>query len=164
MLGLGHGLPRGVWGRCLPLGLSLYQSPVRFMHPPAQDHTSDLCSFQLPNAVLPHASNKYTKFAGFATITKLSTCDNIFGALSIDGELFTFSPPEPKATSGGEKIAIKPQLVWALRKAFTAVKVSKGASKIASTPTLPVGFLSGSGWIHHPLHGIRSCFLGNKEP
>lgn len=57
---------------------------------------------------------------------KLSVCDDVFGALSTDGELFVFSPPELKATSGAEKVAIKPQLVWSLRKAFTAVKVCSG--------------------------------------
>jgi len=89
-------------------------------------HPSDFRSFQLPNTMFPHASNKYTQSARFAAIRKLSACDDVFGALSIDGELFTFSLPESKATSGGEKAAIKPQLVWALRKAFTAVKVRRG--------------------------------------
>ena len=83
-------------------------------------------SFQLPNTTFPRVSNGYTQIARFATIRKLSAGDDVFGALSTDGELFAFSLPEHKAASGGEKIAIKPQLVWALRKAFTAVKVSGG--------------------------------------
>ena len=90
------------------------------------NHPSDFRSFQLPNTVFPRASSRYTQTARSATIRKISVCDDVFGALSTDGELFTFPLPESKATSGGEKAAIKPQLVWALRKAFTAVKVSKG--------------------------------------
>ncbi|KAF9784961.1 hypothetical protein BJ322DRAFT_1060536 [Thelephora terrestris] len=78
--------------------------------------------FQIPNIIFPHASNQHTQSARFATITKLSTCDDVFGALSAHGELFIFSLPEPRVASGGEKVAIKPQLVWALRRAFTAVK------------------------------------------
>lgn len=89
-------------------------------------HPSDFRSFQLPTTVFPRASNRYTQTSRFATLRKLSACDDVFGALSTDGELFTFSLPESKATSGGEKATIKPQLVWALRKAFTAVKVSRG--------------------------------------
>jgi hypothetical protein len=105
-----------------------------------------LHSFQLPATVFPRSSNKYTQIARLATITKLSTCDDIFGALSADGEIFIFSPPEFKVTSTGEKVAIKPrpQLVWALRKAFTAVKVSRGVLAVASAHTLPVGFFDGS--------------------
>lgn len=133
ILGLDHGLSRSVWCCRLPLGWSFYQDPVRSTHLSFQCNPSDLRSFQLPNTVLPHASNQYTKFARFATITKLSTCDDVFGALSTDGEIFIFPPPEPRTTSGGEKVAIKPQLVWTLRKAFTAVKVSKRVLTDAGT-------------------------------
>jgi len=93
---------------------------------PDPNITPDFRSFPLPTIVLPRASNQYTQSARFAAITKLSVCDDVFGALSTDGELFIFTPPESKPASGGEKVVIKPQLVWALRKAFTAVKVSKG--------------------------------------
>lgn len=104
----------------------------------------DLFSFQLPNIIFPHVSNQHTQFSRFANITKLSTCDDVFGALSNDGELFIFTPPESKPASGGEKVAIKPQLVWALRKSFTAVKVMvKGFLNITSVHVLPVGFLNG---------------------
>jgi hypothetical protein len=63
--------------------------------------------------------------------------------LSTDGELFVFSLPEAKATSGGEKVVIKPQLVWALRKAFTAIKVGREHS-IVMNIYISVGFLDGS--------------------
>ena len=88
--------------------------------------TPDFRSFPLPNIALPRASNRYTQSARFAVITKLSVCDDVFGALSTDGELFIFTPPESRPAPG-EKVAVKPQLVWALRKAFTAVKVSRGS-------------------------------------
>lgn len=130
--GLGHGLSWNIWSCCLPLGWPFYPGSVRLTHPFGRHNPSDSSSFQLPNTVFPHASNQYTQFARFATITKLSTCDNVFGALSTDGELFIFAPPEPKVGPGGEKVAIKPQLVWALRKAFTAVKVRAGGSIVAS--------------------------------
>jgi hypothetical protein len=103
-----------------------------------------LHSFQIPNIIFPHASNQHTQSARFATITKLSTCDDVFGALSAHGELFIFSLPEPRVASGGEKVAIKPQLVWALRRAFTAVKVGTRGFAIASPQTLPAGFFYGS--------------------
>lgn len=164
MLGLGHGLSRSIWDCFLFLGWSFHQGPVRFMPPPVRSNPSDLPSFQLPNTVFPHASNQYTQSARFATVTKLSTCDDIFGALSTDGELFIFSPPESKAISAGERVVIKPQLVWALRKAFTAVKVSRGGLTVTSALTLPVGFLTDSRWINHPLHGIRSRLLEDQEP
>jgi len=90
---------------------------------PGPNIIPDFRSFPLPNTVLPRASNRYTQSARFAVITKLSACDDVFGALSSDGELFIFAPPEAKPISGGEKVTVKPQLVWALRKAFTAVKV-----------------------------------------
>ena len=106
-------------------------------------HSSDFRSFQLPNTVSPRASNRYTQTARFATIRKLSACDDVFGALSTDGELFTFPLPEPKTTSGGEKVVIKPQLVWALRKAFTAVKVSEESLIVTNFYTSPIGFLDG---------------------
>ena len=109
---------------CLWDSRSIRVSYVTYV--PDLNATPDFRSFPLPNPVLPHASNRYTQSSRLAAITKLSACDDLFGALSADGELFIFSPPEPKATLGGEKVSIKPQLVWALRKAFTAVKVSKG--------------------------------------
>jgi len=95
-------------------------------HIPHPHVAPDFRSFPLPTIVLPHASNRYTQSARLAVITKLSVCDDVFGALSTDGELFIFTPPESKPTPG-EKVVVKSQLVWALRKAFTAVKVSSGS-------------------------------------
>jgi len=95
-------------------------------HTPHSHVTPDFRSFPLPNIALPRTSNRYTQSPRFAVIAKLSVCDDVFGALSTDGELFIFTPPESKPASG-EKVVVKPQLVWALRKAFTAVKVSRGS-------------------------------------
>ena len=101
---------------------------IRVQYVPYVPHphvAPDFRSFPVPNVVFPRASNRYTQSTRFAGITKLSVCDDVFGAQSTDGELFIFTPPESKPTSG-EKVVVKPQLVWALRKAFTAVKVSRG--------------------------------------
>lgn len=146
---------------CLWDGRSIRVPYVSYI--PSQYNPSDSRSFQLPNTIFPHASNKYTQLARSATITKLSTSDDIFGALSTDGELFIFSLPEPKATPGGEKFAIKPQLVWALRKAFTAVKVAQGILTVGSAFILLVGFLDSSRWIHPPLHRVWSRLLADNE-
>jgi hypothetical protein len=53
-------------------------------------------------------------------IKKVTSCDNVFAALSQDGELFIFAVPNPVHA---EHVSIKPQRVWALRKKFTSVKV-----------------------------------------
>ncbi|KAI0091451.1 hypothetical protein BDY19DRAFT_1030603 [Irpex rosettiformis] len=66
------------------------------------------------------------------SIDKITTCDNVFAALSSNGELFTFSFPDPRggtdsssATAIGQtrnRDVTKPQRVWTLRKKFSAVK------------------------------------------
>lgn len=68
------------------------------------------------------------------SIEKITTCDNVFAALSSNGELFTFSLPNPPFTAesasgagsagqGRNREVVRPQRVWALRKKFSAVKV-----------------------------------------
>ncbi|KAG6857373.1 hypothetical protein H0H87_004733 [Tephrocybe sp. NHM501043] len=60
-----------------------------------------------------------------ARIVKITSCDDMFAALSFSGELFTFSvanPSEAGAASAKEKSGFKPQRVWALRKKFSSVK------------------------------------------
>ncbi|KAI0339735.1 hypothetical protein BDW22DRAFT_1486805 [Trametopsis cervina] len=71
------------------------------------------------------------------SIDKITACDNLFAALSSNGELFTFSLPLPGteaalggggSTQGKNRELVKPQRVWALRKKFSAVKdVALGA-------------------------------------
>ncbi|KAH6915615.1 hypothetical protein BKA70DRAFT_1178804 [Coprinopsis sp. MPI-PUGE-AT-0042] len=59
-------------------------------------------------------------------VAKVTSCGDLFAALSFNGEVFTFSPPQE--TSDGNdshhssKSTFKPQRVWALRKKFSAVK------------------------------------------
>ncbi|KAF9224282.1 hypothetical protein BS17DRAFT_780823 [Gyrodon lividus] len=64
-------------------------------------------------------------------ITKLTSCDDSFAALSSNGEVFTFSSPIPTegagSTLGGGVIgskghAMKPQRAWALRRQFSSVR------------------------------------------
>ncbi|KAG6914357.1 hypothetical protein DXG01_000829 [Tephrocybe rancida] len=60
-----------------------------------------------------------------AKIAKITSCEDMFAALSYSGELFTFSvanPSEAGAASAKEKSGFKPQRVWALRKKFSSVK------------------------------------------
>lgn len=61
-----------------------------------------------------------------AKIAKITSCDDLFAALSFNGELFTFSVPsvtEIDGSSTKDRVLFKPQRVWALRKKFSAVKV-----------------------------------------
>ncbi|KAH7923696.1 hypothetical protein BV22DRAFT_1036046 [Leucogyrophana mollusca] len=64
-------------------------------------------------------------------ITKLTSCDDTFAALSSNGEVFTFCPPnagDGEGSSSKGLQAIKPQRVWALRRQFSGVRdVALGA-------------------------------------
>ncbi|KAF8174215.1 hypothetical protein BJ912DRAFT_1147572 [Pholiota molesta] len=56
-------------------------------------------------------------------ISKVTCCDDTFAALSLNGEVFTFSPPKSTGDNfSREGRAFAPQRVWALRKKFSAVK------------------------------------------
>lgn len=60
-----------------------------------------------------------------AKIAKITSCNDLFAALSFNGEMFTFSVPnlvESDNSLGKDRPNFKPQRVWALRKKFTAVK------------------------------------------
>ncbi|OCF55793.1 hypothetical protein L486_06545 [Kwoniella mangroviensis CBS 10435] len=59
-------------------------------------------------------------------IKKVTSCGTSFAALSSIGDVFTFSLPNPlddlpKDARGGH-VSVKPQMIWALRKSFTAVQ------------------------------------------
>jgi hypothetical protein len=62
-------------------------------------------------------------------IEKVTSCGQTFAALSSIGDVFTFSLPNPAedvSKDGRDRhVTVKPQLIWALRKSFTAVKVGK---------------------------------------
>ncbi|KAK7038072.1 hypothetical protein R3P38DRAFT_2904260 [Favolaschia claudopus] len=65
-----------------------------------------------------------------AHITKLTSSEDVFAALSSNGEVFTFSVPDSSETDAniGRGAGFKPQRVWALRKQFSAVQdVALGA-------------------------------------
>lgn len=78
-----------------------------------------------PSEITPYRPPQTTE------ITKVTTCDGAFAALSSQGEVFTFAPPSPAsvdALSAAKGPLIKPQRVWALRKKFSAVRdVALGA-------------------------------------
>jgi hypothetical protein len=61
-----------------------------------------------------------------AKVAKITGCDDLFAALTFNGELFTFSVPslvEVEGLATKDKPNFKPQRVWALKKKFSAVKV-----------------------------------------
>ncbi|KZT01007.1 uncharacterized protein LAESUDRAFT_764135 [Laetiporus sulphureus 93-53] len=62
-------------------------------------------------------------------IEKITSSENLFAALSSNGEVFTFTVPPPPApaadgTPSKQRPSISPKRVWALRKNFSAVKYS----------------------------------------
>ncbi len=67
------------------------------------------------------------QFVAKPTITKITSCGPTFAALSSLGDVFSFSLQNPidadvSRDPSHKQVAIKPQMVWALRKRFTAVK------------------------------------------
>lgn len=49
----------------------------------------------------------------------------MFAAVSSNGEVFTFTVPTKQETGASkDKLLVKPQRVWALRKQWSAVRVS----------------------------------------
>ena len=63
-------------------------------------------------------------------VTKLVCCDDLFAALSSNGEVFTFSLPtateaEGSVHAGGSRGQVKPQRAWALRRQFSSVRVRR---------------------------------------
>ncbi|KAJ7286245.1 hypothetical protein C8J57DRAFT_1446850 [Mycena rebaudengoi] len=82
-----------------------------------------------PSEIQPYRPPQAMKLRD-AHIAKITSCDDTFAALSSNGELFTFSVPDPSDTDGnsGRGLGFKPQRVWALRKQFSAVRdVALGA-------------------------------------
>ena len=100
---------------------------THIIHPsfPTQAFPSEIQPYRPPQAVKD------------AHISKITSCDDVFAALSSNGEVFTFSVPNlgstmenmsgsaPLSSEGrvGGAAPFKPQRVWALRKKFSAVKV-----------------------------------------
>lgn len=60
-------------------------------------------------------------------IVKITSAATSFAALSSIGDVFTFNLPNPleelAKDARDRHVTVKPQLIWALRKHFTAVKV-----------------------------------------
>ncbi len=59
---------------------------------------------------------------------KITSCEDTLAALSSSGELFTFSlpaPPDGSNSTNKSRFNVQPQRVWALRKQFSAVRVSE---------------------------------------
>lgn len=99
-----------------------------------------------------------------AHIAKITSCDDNFAALSSNGELFTFTLPNPSefdGVLGKEKAGIKPQRVWALRKKFSAVKVCIYCLICTSIHLIGVNNNVGRRpwlrWFHHHMYRIRPC-------
>jgi hypothetical protein len=56
------------------------------------------------------------------TIDKITSCGNTVAAVSSLGDVFTFNLPNPVDIPDLKTWNVKPQMAWALRKRFTAVK------------------------------------------
>ena len=80
---------------------------------PAHSFPPEICVYH------PPYTTRHTNIA------KITSCDDTFAALSSGGEVFTFSVSSPSdgEASKRDRAAIKPQLVWALRKQFSGVRV-----------------------------------------
>lgn len=92
---------------------SLTHAPGSF---PTQAFPSEIQPYRPPQAIKD------------ADIAKITSCEDTFAALSSNGELFTFTVPNPseaERASGKDRSGIKPQRVWALRKQFSAVRVCR---------------------------------------
>ncbi|KAJ7749583.1 hypothetical protein DFH07DRAFT_1035022 [Mycena maculata] len=76
-----------------------------------------------PSEIQPYRPPQAMKLKD-AHIAKITSCEDTFAALSANGELFTFSVPDPGETdtNAGRGLGFKPQRVWALRKQFSAVQ------------------------------------------
>lgn len=87
---------------------------------------ADLTSFSTPKmmAEVPFRPPQSTLRP---MIKKVTSCGSGFAALSSIGDVFTFSLPNPlediSKDARDRHVNVKPQLIWALRKGFTAVKV-----------------------------------------
>ncbi|KAJ7172083.1 hypothetical protein C8R46DRAFT_137864 [Mycena filopes] len=80
-----------------------------------------------PSEIQPYRPPQAMKLKD-AHIAKITSCEDTFAALSSNGELFTFSVPDPGESEVGRGQGFKPQRVWALRKQFSAVRdVALGA-------------------------------------
>jgi thermostable 8-oxoguanine DNA glycosylase len=64
-------------------------------------------------------------------IEKVTSCGTTFAALSSIGDVFTFALQNPledvSKDARDRHVTVKPQLIWALRKSFTAVKVGSNS-------------------------------------
>jgi hypothetical protein len=118
----------GVWGT--ERGAITGVAPITHIHImlpsfPTQDFPSEIQPYRPPQAIKD------------AHMSKITSCDDVFAALSSNGEVFSFSVPNLGSTMEGLSSSLpssesrvgggalfKPQRVWALRKKFSAVKVS----------------------------------------
>jgi len=80
---------------------------------PTQSFPSEISVYRPPQAVKG------------PVITKLRSCDDTIAALSSNGEVFTFTSQSDEGESAKSSSAFKPQRIWALRRQFSAVQVSR---------------------------------------
>lgn len=74
------------------------------------------------------------------SIVKVTSCGAAFAALSSIGDVFTFTLPNPledlSKDSRDRHVTVKPQMIWALRKSFTAVKVRSQSLMLVRANTI----------------------------
>ncbi|KAI5895724.1 uncharacterized protein SCHCODRAFT_02620198 [Schizophyllum commune H4-8] len=157
-----------------------------------------LCNYQhtklsfptaFPSEIQPYRPPQAIKNAH---ISKIATSDGVFGALSSNGEVFTFRPPpalcdgkertgavlrsDPKEKlrsdikeRGGKSANVLPLRVWALRKQFTAIRdfaLGADGSIILCTESghVFVGSQTGKGGQVGPQAGGRKPFKYTRLP
>ncbi|KAL1759711.1 hypothetical protein FB107DRAFT_204512 [Schizophyllum commune] len=141
-----------------------------------------LCNYQhtklsfptaFPSEIQPYRPPQAIKNAH---ISKIATSDGVFGALSSNGEVFTFRPPpalgdgkEKTGVRGGKSANVLPLRVWALRKQFTAIRdfaLGADGSIILCTESghVFVGSQTGKGGQIGPQAGGRKPFKYTRLP
>ncbi|KAJ7074108.1 hypothetical protein C8F01DRAFT_1075722 [Mycena amicta] len=99
----------------------------RSLHHPLDERITSFPTHAFPAEIQPYRPPQAMKLMD-AHIAKITSSEDSFAALSSNGELFTFSTPDPSEGDTIRSQALKPQRVWALRKQFSAVRdVALGA-------------------------------------
>lgn len=128
--GLRNGVPRRlIRGHLLPSRCEFQdQASSTFVSLlPLHAPLTPSCSFTTPK-ILSDVPFRPPQSTLRPMIHKLTSSGTVFAALSSIGDVFTFSLPNPLEDISKDQrdrhVTVKPQLIWALRKRFDAVKVS----------------------------------------
>lgn len=87
-------------------------------------HHDAVVKISFPTQRFPSDFSVYRppQFVAKPNIDKITSCGNTVAAVSSLGDVFTFNLPNPIDIPDIKTYTVKPQMAWALRKRFTAVK------------------------------------------